>query len=90
MECNLREIKGFSQQLVCKYLCSRFCTISEQLTVIQPLKIVFQSEGKRLYLLYRCGIKASGKISWEYFLSKFQTPLGHHNGQTIPIKPSHK
>ena len=38
----------------------------------------------------RLGVKASGKISWEYFLEKFQDSQGPGNGQTIPIKPAHK
>lgn len=41
-------------------------------------------------LMDRCGVKATGKISWEYFLDKFQDPQSHGNGQTIPIKPAHK
>ena len=35
-------------------------------------------------------MKATGKISWEYFLDKFQDAQSHGNGQTIPIKPAHK
>ena len=39
---------------------------------------------------HRFQIKASGKISWEFFLEKFQDPQAAGNGQTIPIKPGHK
>lgn len=40
--------------------------------------------------LCRFEIKASGKVRWEFFLSKFQPPQSLYNGQTIPIKPNHK
>ena len=41
-------------------------------------------------LTCRAGIKATGKLSWEAFLEKFQNPQNNYNGQTIPIKPGHK
>ncbi|XP_020616607.1 EF-hand calcium-binding domain-containing protein 6-like [Orbicella faveolata] len=41
-------------------------------------------------LMDRCGIRANHKISYEQFLEKFQMPVAKANGQTIPIKPSHK
>ena len=41
-------------------------------------------------LIFRCGIRANHKISYEQFLEKFQMPVTKGNGQTIPIKPSHK
>ncbi|XP_078353734.1 EF-hand calcium-binding domain-containing protein 6-like [Oculina patagonica] len=41
-------------------------------------------------LMDRCGIRANHKISYEQFLEKFQMPVTKGNGQTIPIKPSHK
>ena len=41
-------------------------------------------------LISRCGIRANHKISYEQFLEKFQMPVAKANGQTIPIKPSHK
>ncbi|XP_041351388.1 EF-hand calcium-binding domain-containing protein 6-like [Gigantopelta aegis] len=41
-------------------------------------------------LMDRCGIKGTGRISWEAFLEKFQEPRDVGNGQTIPIKPNHK
>lgn len=40
--------------------------------------------------LSRFGFKASGKLSWEKFLRKFEDPLmSRRNGQTLPIKPGH-
>lgn len=39
---------------------------------------------------FRCGVKGSGKISWEQFLDKFQDPQGGGNGQTIPMRNNHK
>ncbi|CAH1799481.1 unnamed protein product [Owenia fusiformis] len=41
-------------------------------------------------LMDRCGIKASGRVAWEWFLEKFQDAQNDGNGQTIPIKPGHK
>ena len=35
-------------------------------------------------------MRGTGKIAWEDFLEKFQEPRSVGNGQTIPIKPSHK
>nr|XP_022292188.1 EF-hand calcium-binding domain-containing protein 6-like isoform X2 [Crassostrea virginica] len=41
-------------------------------------------------MMERCGVKGTGKISWEQFLDKFQDPQGGGNGQTIPMRPNHK
>ncbi|KAL3881564.1 hypothetical protein ACJMK2_027990 [Sinanodonta woodiana] len=41
-------------------------------------------------LMDRCGVKGTGKLSWEAFLERFQDPQATGNGQTLPIKPSHK
>ncbi|XP_053575675.1 EF-hand calcium-binding domain-containing protein 6 [Bombina bombina] len=41
-------------------------------------------------LLHRFGFKETNNVNWENFLKKFQQPLRIENGQTIPIKPSHR
>lgn len=41
-------------------------------------------------LMERCGVRGSHKVSWEAFLEKFQDPQSTGNGQTLPIKSSHK
>jgi len=41
-------------------------------------------------LMDRCGIHASHKISYDHFLSKFKHTVEVGNGQTIPMRPSHK
>jgi len=41
-------------------------------------------------LMSRCGIRANHKIPYVQFLEKFEAPVTNSEGQTIPIKPSHK
>ena len=41
-------------------------------------------------LMDRCGVKASGRVSWEIFLEKFQNPVTVGNGQTLPIRLNHR
>lgn len=41
-------------------------------------------------LMHRCEIQANHKIPYVQFLDKFQMPVATGDGQTIPIKPSHK
>ena len=41
-------------------------------------------------LMDRLHIKATGRISWEFFLEKFQDPQSSGNGQTVPIGKNHK
>lgn len=43
-----------------------------------------------IYLNWRCGIRANHKIPYVQFLEKFEAPVTNSEGQTIPIKPSHK
>ncbi|CAL1541366.1 unnamed protein product [Lymnaea stagnalis] len=43
-----------------------------------------------LQLMERCGIRASGRVAWEIFLEKFQSPISIGNGQTIPIGSNYR
>lgn len=41
-------------------------------------------------LMARCGVRGTGRVAWELFLEKFQSPVSLGNGQTLPIQPNHK
>ncbi|KAK7503096.1 hypothetical protein BaRGS_00005722 [Batillaria attramentaria] len=41
-------------------------------------------------LMARCGVRGTGRVAWELFLEKFQSPVSIGNGQTLPIQANHK
>ncbi|XP_061420303.1 EF-hand calcium-binding domain-containing protein 6 [Lethenteron reissneri] len=43
-----------------------------------------------LCVLDQLGIKATGKVPWELFLAKFPNPQSIGNGQTLPMRSSHR
>uniref|UniRef100_S4RH47 EF-hand domain-containing protein n=1 Tax=Petromyzon marinus TaxID=7757 RepID=S4RH47_PETMA len=43
-----------------------------------------------LRVLTQLGIKATGKVPWELFLAKFPNPQSIGNGQTLPMRSSHR
>ncbi|KAM4675746.1 EF-hand calcium-binding domain-containing protein 6 [Discoglossus pictus] len=48
------------------------------------------SDEKYIKLMSRFGVRDVNNVNWEQFLKKFQEPAVIENGQTIPIKPSHR
>ncbi|XP_074648584.1 EF-hand calcium-binding domain-containing protein 6-like [Tubulanus polymorphus] len=64
---------------------SGFVSITDLKSILSNFTIPM-SDQLFLALMERCGVKASGRISWEIFLNKFQDPQAFGNGQTLPIR----
>ncbi|MBN3295292.1 EFCB6 protein, partial [Amia calva] len=41
-------------------------------------------------LMNRFGFKAMGRIAWDQFLTKFRGTVAEGNGQTLPMRPTHR
>ncbi|XP_065054660.1 EF-hand calcium-binding domain-containing protein 6-like, partial [Rhopilema esculentum] len=66
------------------------CVTLDELKRILTHFVFQMSDQLFAQIMERCGIRATHKIPYDHFLDKFKHSPDEGNGQTIPIKPSHK